>query len=161
MRTKIAAVFVVVSLFLTVTPFSLAQASPNDWGALRKILDGTDLYIKTFRGKVVKGKISGVTDDEIELYKKGKILKLPKTDVREVYFAVQKSGKRGAIIGTTVGLFVGGLAGGSVNRRVVYEEDFNWGAPLLGMLGGMIGGHLLGKKIGKRKKKGALIYKAS
>lgn len=159
MKTKISIVFLIVSLFLTATPFSFAQTSQNDWSAVQKLATGTDLLIKTSNGKTVNGSLVIVGDDEIELSVKGNRLSLLKNNIEAIYLAVPKSKKRGRIIGAAVGFLAGGVAGGAVNRGVVLESDYNYSALVLLPIAGLIGGAFIGSSFSKGKKKGALIYK--
>lgn len=159
MKTIISVVFLVVSLFLVATPFSFAQTPQNDWGMVQKLVAGTNLFIKTLKGKTIKGSLVSVNDSELEVEVKGNRRSLLKDDVKAIYYSVPKSGKREKIIGSIVGLFVGGAVSGVVNKDAVLESDYNYSALVLLSAGGFAGGRFIGGKIGKGRKKGALIYK--
>ncbi len=160
MKINILVVFLIVSIFLTATPFSLAQTSQNDWSIVQKLATGTDLLIKTSNGKTVKGSLVTVNDNEIELSTKRSRLSLLKNNIEAIYFAVPKSGKRARLIGAGVGFLAGAAASGAVNRDAVSESDYNGSAVVLLSIAGLVGGAFIGGLFGKGKKKGALIYKA-
>ena len=157
MKTKISVVFLIVSLFLTATPFSFAQTSQNDWSAVQKLVTGTDLFIKTSNGKTVNGSLVSVNDNEVELSVKGSRLSLLKNNIEAIYLAVPKSGKCARLIGAGVGLIVVPVAVGVAYKG---ELENNYSALVLLPIAGLIGGALIGGLFGKGKKKGALIYKA-
>ncbi len=157
MKTKISTVFLVASLFLTTMPFALAQTSTSDWSAVRQLSAGTDLLIKTADGQTFIGSAASVKDDEIELTVKGRSFVLAKNNLKAIYFAVPKTGRRARGIGALVGVIAALAAYGAA---VGDEGDSGTGAPVIPFFGGGLVGGYIGGLFGRGRKKGALIYQA-
>lgn len=155
MKTKISVAFLFMSLFLTVTPFSFAQNSQNDWNTVQKLAMGTDVLIKTFNGKNFFGSLVSVNGNEIEVSVKGSSLVLSNNNVEAVYLAVPKTGKSARLIGGAIGLLTVVVTAGVVNR-----DEVSYSGSVLLPIAGFVGGVLIGSQFGKGKKRGLLIYKA-
>lgn len=124
---------------------------------MRNLAAGTDLFIKTSKGKTVKGSLVVVNNDEVELSVKRSNRLLLKNNIEAVYFAVPKSGKRARLIGATIGALVAVAGYGAAAGD---GGDSGTGAPVIPFFAGGIGGGFIGGLFGKGRKKGALIYKA-
>jgi hypothetical protein len=60
------------------------QAPNQDWEGLRLFLD-KDIRVFTKNGKEVSGKLTGLTDDQLQLERKGKILDFRRDELQFVW----------------------------------------------------------------------------
>jgi hypothetical protein len=160
MRSKTA----IVSLLLTVTliyaPLVTAQqpVAHGDWSAVQNVPTGDELVITLKDGKSVKGKVSSITSDELNLTRKNKTETVRRKNISQIYHLKRKAEKgKYAAIGTGIGAGAG--AGIGVAKKAPPGE-YGDAFPVIGAALGAGIGALGGFLFGQAKRKRVLIYQA-
>ena len=154
----------IVSLLLTATliysPLAMAQKSgaSGDWSAVQDLPAGDEVVIILKDGKSVKGKVSSVTSDELNLTRKNKGETVRRESISQVYDLKRKAEKgKYAAIGTGIGAGAG--LGIGVARKAPPGE-YGDAFPVIGAALGAGIGALGGFLFGQAKRKRVLIYQA-
>lgn len=136
------------------------SAPTNDWSRLNTVTSGSRLAVKLKNGKIVEGKLSGVSDTVLSLSVKDKPVNVKREDVLSVYQIMKKSATKATLIGLGVGAGAGaaiGLAGSKDDSFAKLDNAVTAGLTVLGAGAGALAGFLVGRSGSKR----VLIYQAS
>jgi len=141
--TLLAAAFLCISV----------NAQTDDWDRLNSIRTGSSVIVGLRNGQNLRGKLRGVSADRLDLSTGGKVVAIPKADVKSVHRAKRGSMIGRALIGAAAGAGIG-LGGGAI--LVAASKD-----PLAGVAGILIGvpaGAVIGAATTGKGKRGELLY---
>lgn len=153
-----ASLGLIVSISLQ-TQLVLAQQSTvaDDWTAVRALVVGETVVVEQKDGKTVKGNVSGATDQELTVDRKGTALSMTRASIAKVHRDIGKPAKgKYALIGAGIGAAAGAGIG-----AIKYSPDSDDSEIYIGM-GLIIGagvGALVGMGFGAAKRRTVLIYR--
>jgi len=154
----------IVSLLLTITlicsPLAFAQqtVAAGDWSAVQDLPADTELVIQLKSGKSLKGKVSGVTADELSIIRKNKTESVRRENISQVYELKRKAEKgKYAAIGAGIGAGTGLGIGLAKNSPPIDDGEIY---PVVGTVLGAGIGAIGGLLFGAAKRKRVLIYQS-
>ena len=129
----------------------------DDWNAVQRLGDGTRVVVTTSRKQGVRGRISTVSEDTLQIVdRQGGDQMLRREDVREVRLDHQRS--VGQYVG--LGLLLGGVTGFAIGSATECDCELRGLGTVVGAvygtLGGALGGWMIGGAVHARP--GRLIY---
>jgi len=172
MTKNFLASLLILAFTAAMAPVARSQGNPDkpqepvkDWQGLRNLKPGKPIVVYTRRGQEFEGKFVDIQGSTLGLALDFNILDFEQSEIEEVR---QKPGSRrkGRIIGTLIGAFVGGMIATPIGLRMEANQTGppspDSPAPVITGLG-VVGGGALGYAIGLRfdnKRKGKLLYKS-
>lgn len=155
MRLKCVAfvVTVLVSSSGVQPAFAGQSADPDSWSRVQAVRVGREVTIEMKSGSTIKGKLTSVSNDTLELSSKRVVSTFNRKDVKRV-FTGGRGRAKGAMIGTLVGAGIGtGI--GLLLYLPVKSDIVGWVVPALAVIGAGIGA-AMGTLFGSRKR--TLVY---
>ncbi len=151
MKRKSIPLFLVVVLFLTQTPFALAQQL-SEWSSVQQLKTNERLVVKQKNGKEIKGLMIEATDTTLTIDRDGKPHEIPRSDVRQVFVIEGKAQKgKWALIGAGIGAGAGtGIGYGKYSPNSDDSEIYIVMGTLIGTGAGAAAGFLFGQSRRKR-----------